>query len=233
MSLHVQDSVHHDSNIQGATVTIRIDGNHDNLRSGTTTDGGNYITDGLCGHTTYIVTITKDRVQQNLHLAVHRLPYLYRDYRSWASLSTCQLLASNPSPSRGEGFWFPELSSSSHQSGRIFALMLTTVLKGKRILLGVTGSIAAIKSHLIVAELVNRGAEVTAALTDNALQFTTLEVIGASTSHPIICSGGPGVPTNSSDANTWHVHLARSADAMVDRTVLSDNHWQAPGRYIR
>ena len=60
MSLHVEDSIHNDSNIQGATVTIRIDGNHDTFRTGTTTDGGNYTTDGVCGHTNYIVTITKD-----------------------------------------------------------------------------------------------------------------------------------------------------------------------------
>ncbi len=60
MSMHVEDSVHHDTVLAGATVTIRIDGNNDNLRTGTTTDGGNYTTDGLCGHTTYIVTISKD-----------------------------------------------------------------------------------------------------------------------------------------------------------------------------
>jgi hypothetical protein len=60
MSLHVEDSVHQDMNLQGATVTIRIDGSTQPLRSGTTTDGGNFTSDQLCGQTTYIVTITKD-----------------------------------------------------------------------------------------------------------------------------------------------------------------------------
>ncbi len=60
LALHLEDSIHNDVNIQGATVTVRIDGTHDNLRTGTTTDGGNYTTDGLCGHTTYIITFSKD-----------------------------------------------------------------------------------------------------------------------------------------------------------------------------
>jgi len=58
--LHVADSLHHDTNLQGATVTIRIDGNNDIIAHGTTTDGGNYSATGLSGHKTYIITISKD-----------------------------------------------------------------------------------------------------------------------------------------------------------------------------
>lgn len=61
ISLHVRDSLHQDTNISGATVTIRMDGHTDNFTSGTTTDGGYYYSDhNLLGHTTYIVTISKD-----------------------------------------------------------------------------------------------------------------------------------------------------------------------------
>ncbi|MFI5201664.1 MAG: carboxypeptidase-like regulatory domain-containing protein [Candidatus Kapaibacterium sp.] len=61
LTIHVRDSLHQDTNLSGATVTIRIDGHSDNFTSGTTTDGGYYYSDhNLPGHTTYIVTISKD-----------------------------------------------------------------------------------------------------------------------------------------------------------------------------
>ena len=61
IALHVRDSLHQDTNISGATVTVRIDGHSDNFTSGTTTDAGYYFTDhNLPGHSTYIVTISKD-----------------------------------------------------------------------------------------------------------------------------------------------------------------------------
>ncbi len=60
-TIHVRDSLHRDSNIAGATVTIRIDGHHDNFASGITNAEGYYYSDSnLPGHETYIVTISKD-----------------------------------------------------------------------------------------------------------------------------------------------------------------------------
>jgi hypothetical protein len=61
IDIHVTDSLHHDVNISGATVTIRMDGHTDNFTSGTTSDAGYYLSDhNLPGHTTYIMTISKD-----------------------------------------------------------------------------------------------------------------------------------------------------------------------------
>lgn len=61
ISLHVRDSLHQDTNVSGATVTLRIDGHHDNFTTGTTDSDGYYFSDhNLPGHTTYIVTISKD-----------------------------------------------------------------------------------------------------------------------------------------------------------------------------
>ena len=49
--------------------------------------------------------------------------------------------------------------------------MIKDQLAGKKILLGVTGCIAAYKSCLIVRELVKRGAEVKVVMTPSAIEF--------------------------------------------------------------
>ena len=48
------------------------------------------------------------------------------------------------------------------------------MLKGKKIILGVTGGIAAYKSAIIVRELVKRGSEVRVVMTETAKQYLTL-----------------------------------------------------------
>ncbi|SRR5579883_72284 len=55
--IHVEDSIHSTA-IQGASVTIY--GNNQTIASGTTTDGGNFTADGICGHTTYTIRVSKD-----------------------------------------------------------------------------------------------------------------------------------------------------------------------------
>ena len=49
--------------------------------------------------------------------------------------------------------------------------MTFDVLDGRKIILGITGGIAAYKSCLLVRELKNRGAEVRVIMTPSALQF--------------------------------------------------------------
>ena len=51
--------------------------------------------------------------------------------------------------------------------------MIKDPLNGKKILLGVTGCIAAYKSCLIVRELVKRGAKVKVVMTPSAVEFIT------------------------------------------------------------
>ena len=48
-----------------------------------------------------------------------------------------------------------------------------SILKGKRIVLGITGSIAAYKSCLIIRELKKRGAEVQVVITPAGKEFIT------------------------------------------------------------
>ncbi len=100
-------------------------------------------------------------------------------------------------------------------------------LEGKQIILGVTGSIAAIKAPVIARELVRVGARVTCVMTESAGEFVTSEEMGDATGQPVISSiftpksQPPPVPRLGKaggiidNSVTWHVHLARSADAML------------------
>ncbi len=96
-------------------------------------------------------------------------------------------------------------------------------LENKRIILGVTGSIAAIKAPAVARELVRAGASVTCVATDGALQFTTAEELSEASGQPVIISifsgqeHHPPAPSSSQrrGSDVWHVHLARSADAML------------------
>ncbi|HET6400033.1 MAG TPA: bifunctional phosphopantothenoylcysteine decarboxylase/phosphopantothenate--cysteine ligase CoaBC [Candidatus Kapabacteria bacterium] len=101
-------------------------------------------------------------------------------------------------------------------------------LEGKRIILGVTGSIAAIKAPTIARELAHIGASVTCVMTESAEEFVSSEEMAEATGQPVITSifqgNHPPAPSYSASlhrrgsldpAATWHVHLARSADAML------------------
>lgn len=89
------------------------------------------------------------------------------------------------------------------------------MLTGKKVLLGVTGSIAAIKAPIIARELMRKGATVVCAMTESAQQFTTPTALAALTQNRVITSIFPKEKAGSSDAGTWHVHLGRSVDLML------------------
>lgn len=89
------------------------------------------------------------------------------------------------------------------------------MLSGKRVILGVSGSIAAIKAPIIARELMRQGADVVCAMTESAANFTTATALAALTKNNVITAVFPKEKTMSEDAGTWHIHLARSADAMV------------------
>jgi phosphopantothenoylcysteine decarboxylase/phosphopantothenate--cysteine ligase len=89
------------------------------------------------------------------------------------------------------------------------------MLKGKTIILGVTGSIAAIKAPILARELMRRGATVHCAMTPAAIAFTTPLALSALTQQAVITDILPKEKTSGADAGTWHIHLARSADLML------------------
>ena len=85
------------------------------------------------------------------------------------------------------------------------------MLKGKKIVLGITGSIAAYKSCLIIRELIKAGAEVQVVITPAGKEFITPITLSALTHKPVISE------FFSQRDGTWnsHVDLGLWADAML------------------
>ncbi|MCH5174589.1 MAG: bifunctional phosphopantothenoylcysteine decarboxylase/phosphopantothenate--cysteine ligase CoaBC [Prevotellaceae bacterium] len=85
------------------------------------------------------------------------------------------------------------------------------MLNGKKIVLGITGSIAAYKSCLIIRQLIKRGAEVQVVITPAGKEFITPITLSALTSKPVISD------FFAQRDGTWHSHvdLGLWADAML------------------
>lgn len=85
------------------------------------------------------------------------------------------------------------------------------MLKGKKVVLGITGSIAAYKSCLIIRALVKQGAEVQVVITPAGKEFITPITLSALTHKPVVSE------FFSQRDGTWnsHVDLGLWADAML------------------
>ena len=85
------------------------------------------------------------------------------------------------------------------------------MLKGKKIVLGITGSIAAYKSCLIIRGLIKKGAEVQVVITPAGKEFITPITLSALTHKPVVSE------FFSQRDGTWnsHVDLGLWADAML------------------
>lgn len=85
------------------------------------------------------------------------------------------------------------------------------MLKGKKIVLGITGSIAAYKACLLIRQLIKRGAEVQVVITPAGKEFITPITLSALIHKPVISE------FFSQRDGTWnsHVDLGLWADAMV------------------
>lgn len=83
------------------------------------------------------------------------------------------------------------------------------MLEGKKVLLGVTGSIAAYKSATLIRLLVKAGAEVKVIMTPSAKTFISPLTLSTLSKHPVL--------HELSDETTWanHVMLGRWADVML------------------
>ena len=84
-------------------------------------------------------------------------------------------------------------------------------LQGKKLILGVTGSIAAYKSALLIRLLVKEGAEVQVIMTDSAAEFITPLTLSTLSRRPVFTSFTSG------ENGLWnnHVELGLWADAMI------------------
>ena len=88
---------------------------------------------------------------------------------------------------------------------------MANILKGKKIVLGITGSIAAYKAAVLTRLLIKKGAEVQIVITPAGKEFITPITLSALTSKPVISE------FFSQRDGTWHSHvdLGLWADAMV------------------
>ncbi len=84
-------------------------------------------------------------------------------------------------------------------------------MKGKKIVLGITGSIAAYKAAYLIRLLVKKGAEVQVVMTPSAKEFITPVTMSALTGKPVISE------FFGANDGTWHSHvdLGLWADAMI------------------
>jgi phosphopantothenoylcysteine synthetase/decarboxylase len=74
-------------------------------------------------------------------------------------------------------------------------------LQGKKIILGVTGSIAAYKAAYLLRGLVKEGAEVQVVMTPSAKEFITPLTLSALSGKPVVSE------FFSNDDGTWHSHV--------------------------
>jgi phosphopantothenoylcysteine decarboxylase/phosphopantothenate--cysteine ligase len=91
-------------------------------------------------------------------------------------------------------------------------------LDGKKILLGVTGGIAAYKSPDLVRRLRERGAEVIVVMTDGATRFVTPTTFQAVSGQPV----RTGLWDEAAEAAMGHIELARWADRVLIAPASAD-----------
>jgi len=86
------------------------------------------------------------------------------------------------------------------------------MLKGKKILLGITGSIAAYKINTLVRELIKNGADVRVVMTPSALSFVTPLTLATLSKNPV-----HSAYVSDEETGQWtnHVELGKWADLMV------------------
>ena len=89
--------------------------------------------------------------------------------------------------------------------------MTSSVLEGKRIVLGVTGSIAAYKAVELASNLVKAGAAVTTVMTENAARFVTPLTFQTITRNEVIDDLWGSVVSRDAE----HVALAKTTDLVV------------------
>jgi len=88
------------------------------------------------------------------------------------------------------------------------------MLKGRQIVIGITGGIAAYKIPLLVREFVRRGAAVRVLMTEAAAKFVAPLTLSTLSGSDAIVGTFPS-PGSGHTGRTWHIDLARGNDLMV------------------
>jgi len=103
-----------------------------------------------------------------------------------------------------------------------------TELKNKKIILGVSGGIAAYKSCYLVRELIKLGAEVRVVMTPSACEFVSPLTFSTLSQNEVIVNIFPDKKGNTK-TSTWHIHLSQWADLFIVapatvNTIAKINH---------
>ena len=93
--------------------------------------------------------------------------------------------------------------------------MFKDIIKGKKIVLGVTGCIAAYKSAHLIRDLIKRGAEVKVVMTPAATQFITPLTLSSLSNNNVVINIFPESSDVDTNLNTWHIDLAQWADLIL------------------
>lgn len=91
------------------------------------------------------------------------------------------------------------------------AAALAAAVKGRSIIVGVTGGIAAYKSATVVSRLAQAGARVTVMMTESAMKFITPLTFQALSARPVYTSSWEHLESQ----DPQHISLASSADLAV------------------
>ncbi|NDH69025.1 MAG: phosphopantothenate synthase, partial [Gammaproteobacteria bacterium] len=91
-------------------------------------------------------------------------------------------------------------------------------LKNKRIVLGISGGIAAYKSAELARLLIQEGAQVQVVMTDAAQEFITAVTMQALTGKPVFTSQWDSRVDN----NMAHIELSRAADLILIAPCSAD-----------
>lgn len=89
---------------------------------------------------------------------------------------------------------------------------MENIFKGKKIVLGITASIAAYKTPLIVREFIKLGAEVKVIMTPSSTEFVSSMILSNLSLNPVVIEM---FDKSVSTQGAWHIHLAHWCDMMM------------------
>lgn len=104
----------------------------------------------------------------------------------------------------------PKHAPSSHAASG-GAEELARAVRGKRVIVGVTGGIAAYKTAMVVSKLAQAGAEVTVAMTEAATHFVTPLTFQALSGRAVYTSAWEHIESK----DPQHISLASAADLAI------------------
>jgi phosphopantothenoylcysteine decarboxylase/phosphopantothenate--cysteine ligase len=88
-------------------------------------------------------------------------------------------------------------------------------MRGKHVLVGITGGIAAYKAAYLIRDLIKSGAEVKVMMTEAGTRFVTPLTFSALSKNPVFTDLWTNNQSSDSDISTQHIDLANWADVLV------------------